>query len=279
MAKRLSREEVVTIQVLSEKGMPKRQIAREVGVTESTVRYHVQRGREGARDGRRTAKVRRADAAAAEIDAWLDANGQGDRPPNLKALYEHLVEECGYEGSYKSVVRWVRAKHSKPAIRTYRRVETPPGAQTQTDWGHFKPIWIGSEQVPLLAFVMTLSYSRGTALVWSRSKDQLHWLGYQPARLVASISNAPEIENVILLRLDFITPSSVMFSVDSYISVPVYSKLADRTRPSLLSQMRSPFRPISSLRLLRRPSGPGPSLPVVALSQLIVNFEHSLPLS
>ena len=38
MARRLSREEVVTIQVLRTKGVAQRQIARELGVTESTER-------------------------------------------------------------------------------------------------------------------------------------------------------------------------------------------------------------------------------------------------
>jgi len=82
----------------------------------------------------------------------------------------------GYEGSYKSVVRWVRARYGRPKVRTYRRVETPPGAQTQTDWGHFEPLLIGREEVAPLAFVMTLSHSRRAAVIWSRSKDQVHWL-------------------------------------------------------------------------------------------------------
>ena len=32
------------------------------------------------------------------------------------------------------------------------------------------------EDLAPLAFVMTLSHSRGTAIVWSRAKDQVHWL-------------------------------------------------------------------------------------------------------
>lgn len=171
----LTREEVVTIQVLSEKGVAKRQIARELGVAESTVRYHVQRGESGATDGR-SGKPRRADELAGPIESWVEARGCGPRPTNLRELHEHLVAEHGYAGSYKSVVRWVRARWGKPKLRTWRRVETPPGAQTQTDWGHFQPILVGREELAPLAFVMTLSHSRGTAVVWSRSKDQVHWL-------------------------------------------------------------------------------------------------------
>jgi len=171
----LTREEVMTIRVLSEKGMPKRQIAREVGVTEGTVRYHVRRGEEGAVDGR-AGKPKKADRIGAAIEAWCAARADDPRPINVRELHEHLESEHGYEGSYKSVLRWVRGRFPKPKMRTYRRVETPPGAQTQTDWGHFKPLVIGREEIAPMAFVMLLSHSRMTAVVWSRSRDQVHWL-------------------------------------------------------------------------------------------------------
>jgi len=119
MPVRLTREEVVTIQVLSAKGLPKRQIARELQVSESTVRYHVQRGLTGAVDGR-AGKPRRADELAGAIEAWMELRSQSGRPPNVKELHEHLVAELGYGGSYKSVVRWVRSRWGRPPIRTYR---------------------------------------------------------------------------------------------------------------------------------------------------------------
>lgn len=171
----LTREEVMTIRVLSKKGVPKRQIAREVGVTESTVRYHVKRCEQQAVDGR-AGKPKKADSVRAAIEAWCAARSGDTRPINIRELYEHLESEHGYEGSYKSVVRWVRRRYPKPKMRTYRRVETPPGAQAQTDWGHFKPLVIGHEEFAPMAFVMVLSHSRKTAVVWSRSRDQVHWL-------------------------------------------------------------------------------------------------------
>jgi len=53
MPLRLSEEEVVTIRVLAEKGQNHCQIARTVGVSEGTVRYHLRRAVEGAEDGRK----------------------------------------------------------------------------------------------------------------------------------------------------------------------------------------------------------------------------------
>jgi len=175
MQRLLTSEEVMTIQVLADKGVPKRQIARQLGVTDGGVRYHIARGEAGATDGRAD-KAKKADAVAAPIEAWVAAHADTSRPINIKELHEHLVTEHGYAGSSKSVQRWVRRRWGKPKIRTYRRVETPPGAQAQTDWGHFAPMAFGQEVFRPMAFVMTLSHSRKTAVIWSRSRDLVHWI-------------------------------------------------------------------------------------------------------
>ena len=52
MGRRLKREEVMTIGVLADRGMSRRGIARQIGVSESSVRYQLQRRAEGAVDGR-----------------------------------------------------------------------------------------------------------------------------------------------------------------------------------------------------------------------------------
>ena len=123
----LRREEVVTIQVLSAKQVPSRAIARQLGVVESTVRYHLQRSRAGAVDGRKE-KTFAAAVFEPVIDGWRAGHGDGERPVNVRDLFDHLVRAHAYPGSYKSVLRYVRARFGRPRIRTYRRVETPPGA-------------------------------------------------------------------------------------------------------------------------------------------------------
>ena len=47
-----------------------------------------------------------------------DWDGRG-RPVNVKELYEYLVGEYGYIGSYKSILRYVRSNFPKPRIRTF----------------------------------------------------------------------------------------------------------------------------------------------------------------
>jgi transposase len=172
---RLTREEVVTIQVLSEKSVPSREIARQLGVTEGTVRYHSRRRAEGRVDGRRLQAQKAADLSMA-VDAWRAARGECGRPINVRELYEHLLVGYGYAGSYKSVLRYVRRRFGRPKIRTWRRVETLPGAQAQTDWGDFPSVWVGGEEQLLHSFVMTLSHSRMPAIVWSVRKDQVSWI-------------------------------------------------------------------------------------------------------
>jgi len=129
MRKRLSKEEVVTIQVLSEKNQNHCEIARTLSVTEGTVRYHLRRAAKGAEDGHKN-QAMLAVGRSEVIAAWFAERAEDPRPVNVQELWEHLVAEYEYGGSYQSVRRFVRRHYPKPQMRTYRRVETPPGAQT-----------------------------------------------------------------------------------------------------------------------------------------------------
>ena len=174
---RLNQEEIVTVLVLNSKGEGPCAIARRLGVTEGAVRYHVRKAAEGraGSDGRRN-KPRKADGYAEEIAWWMEAHEalESGRPANVEELYGFLLSEHGYQGSYRSVLRYVRAEYPAPARRPYRRVELPPGVQAQVDWCERKAVVAGRQET-LYAFWMVLSHSRAEAVVWSRSMDQLAW--------------------------------------------------------------------------------------------------------
>jgi transposase len=177
---KLTREQIVTIEVLQQMGQSQSRAARILGVSEGTVRYHLRRARDGVVDGRRKPSRIEQLGLVEAVACWWQAEAVAlgpQRPPSVQVLHDFLRAEHGYDGSYKSVRKYVRSRFGMPAARPFRRVETPPGAQTQSDWGEFRSIDLGDPAGPatLYAFVMVLSHSRKEAVVWSRSMDQLAW--------------------------------------------------------------------------------------------------------
>jgi transposase len=178
MAPKLTPEEIVTLMVLKGKGHSNTQIAHTLGVSEGAIRYHQQR--QGQPDGRKD-KPRKADVLAEVIDHWVFTQqpqvqeGEPLRPVNIRALFDWVAGEHDYRGSYKSVLRFVRSRYPRPRLRPFRRVETPPGAQAQVDWGEFHNIDVGEGPQTLYGFVLVLSHSRKEALIWCRRMDQLAW--------------------------------------------------------------------------------------------------------
>ncbi len=180
MPVKLSPEERVALSILKQKGQSNAQVARTLGVTEGAIRYRLRRDAAAAED-RRQNKPHRADPLAHVIDQAIQDNqtrrGDGDtpRPINVRALYDYLVADHHYQGSYRSVLRFVRAHYPAPKLRPYRRVETPPGAQAQVDWGEIAGIDLDDGSQTLYAFVMVLSHSRKEALIRCQRRDQLAW--------------------------------------------------------------------------------------------------------
>ena len=107
--RRLSKEELVTLKVLIDKEQPNTRIAKVLGVTEGAVRYQRRKLGLGKR-GPGCKKPFKAQGLSEVIAHWVQANGENKRPINVKELHEHLVETYGYEGSYRSVLRFVRAR-------------------------------------------------------------------------------------------------------------------------------------------------------------------------
>lgn len=170
MAPKLNLEARMTIQHLTSRGCTQSKVARLLGVSEGAVRYHLRRS--GIADGRSRQEFL-ASGFRDAIAIWLESVGEG--PVNLAALHAYLVEEHAYRGSLRSIERYFRVHFPRPKRRARRRVETPPGAQTQVDWAEYRGLLIDSVPQTLYAFHMQLSFSRREAIVWSARKDQLAW--------------------------------------------------------------------------------------------------------
>jgi transposase len=128
---KLTREHIVTIGVLQQRGQSQSQTARILGVSEGAVRYHLRRARDGAVDGRQKPSRIEQLGLAEAVAHWWQARAEvlgPDRPPSVQLLHDFLRTEYGYDGSYKSVRKYVRSRFGIPPIRPFRRVETPPGA-------------------------------------------------------------------------------------------------------------------------------------------------------
>src|SRR3982750_2242156 len=101
---KLTREQIVTIEVLQQRGQSQSQTARILGVSEGAVRYRLRRAREGATDRRqKPSRIEQrglAEAAAHWWQAQVEVLGL-QRPPSVQLLHEFLRSEYGYGGSYK----------------------------------------------------------------------------------------------------------------------------------------------------------------------------------
>ena len=155
---RLENEARTAMTVLLKQGHSQSSVARLLGVSEGTVRYHRRRDAAGAVDGR-TVQVGKAAAVAEAIAHWRSQQSGGR--VNLAALHDWLKREHDYDGSLKSVQRYWKRTFPAPAIRARRRIETPMGAQAQVDWAEYPGMVIGGETVDLVALVVALVWAAG----------------------------------------------------------------------------------------------------------------------
>jgi len=182
---KLSKDEVVTIQILNQKSETNQAIADRLGVTEGAVRYHVRRAKNKAVDGRKKTSLLEQLGLKQVVEHWWKTQESvlpKNRPPNIQELWAFLVDEHQFPGSYKSVRKFARKHFPAPQQRPFRRIETPLAAQTQSDWMEAS-INIGDDPsdrnvaengtTKLYGFVLLLSHSRKTAVIWSRSMQQL----------------------------------------------------------------------------------------------------------
>ena len=139
-----------SIRQLETKGLTHAQIARELGVSRTTVVKYASRDYSpvpaAGREGSRSLVVGRY---ARKADEWLEADRRMPRKQRHTArrVHERLVEECGFEGSYSSVQRWVkrwRQRHRDEA-EGFSELEWAPGS-AQVDFGQALAVVAGVER-------------------------------------------------------------------------------------------------------------------------------------
>jgi transposase len=122
-----------------------------------------------AREPGRSPSASACEAHREAIEAGLS------RGRNAKAIWQDLVDACGFAGGYQSVKRFVRKLRGKSSPEARAVIETAPGEEAQVDYGAGPMVrhpGCGKYRRTRL-FVLTLAYSRkAIRLLVFRSSSQ-----------------------------------------------------------------------------------------------------------
>jgi transposase len=137
-----------------EEQLPIAEIARRLDLDRKTVRRCLKQAA-----WRRYQREARTDTLLAEHAEFLR-----ERAPKVGYSAQVLFQELkgkGYPGSYDTVKRFVQPLRAVDAVaeRASVRFETPPGEQSQIDWGSAR-VLLRHQPIVLHLFVLTLGYSR-----------------------------------------------------------------------------------------------------------------------
>ena len=170
------------------------------------------------------------------------------RGRNAMAIWQELVDTCGFTGSYQSVQRFVRKLYPGRSLEACAVIETAPGEEAQVDYGTgpmVRDSLTGKYRRTRL-FVMTLGYSRKSVrLLVFRSSSQiwaeLHEKAFRRltgATLVVVLDNLRE--GVLAPNIYDPTLNPLYRDVlQHYGAVPLPCRVADPDRKAYISYCTS----------------------------------------
>lgn len=182
---KLKMAKVSAIIGLLEQGWRYRRIARELGVHRETVaRYDRLRLKSASKPAKVTpgsgdpaslifGSIQTPPTSRSQCEPYLEnIEAKLERELSAKRIYQDLVAEHGFAGSYSSVKRFVR-KLGKKLPLPFRRMECEPGAEAQVDFG--TGAWVienGKKRRPHVLRI-TLSNSRKSysEAVWRQTTE------------------------------------------------------------------------------------------------------------
>lgn len=171
--KRLLPDEVDFIMKMKKLEYSNSEIARKLGLSEGAIRYRLKQSQSPHEDGRKH-KPSVLDSYKEVLALWVSEYQGHRRRPSLKILHENLKEYHGFGGSYDAFRRYLR-KHFPGFfnMKSYVRMETPPGVLVQVDWKEDFYIQMSQpgHHVRLHALILTLCFSRKTVVIFSERKD------------------------------------------------------------------------------------------------------------
>lgn len=159
----LTQEQAVEIRVLRRQGMRIRAIAKELGLSRTTVRRYL-RDPSASRYGPREARPTKLGPYISYVLGRVEAA----RPKWIPAtVLLREIRDQGYPGGIsqlKAYLAPIKRVEPEPVVR----FETEPGEQMQADFTHVR-----RGRDPLLAFVATLGYSRSSFVRFTMAEDAI----------------------------------------------------------------------------------------------------------
>ena len=140
------------IRQLDRQGLSHREISRKLGVSRTTVVKYANHGDYSPKPlGSGHAGRSLVDAGySAVVDGWpaADLRMPVKQRHTATRVYERLVAECGFTGSYSSVQRWVKRWRREHRMESdgFAELEWAPGS-AQVDFGQARAVIAGVERV------------------------------------------------------------------------------------------------------------------------------------
>ncbi len=99
-------------------------------------------------------------------------SGKLDEELSAQRIWQDIVSEHGFEGSYTSVKRFVR-RLGRSSPLPFRRMESAPGAEAQVDFGRGAPIVVdGRRRFPhVLRVVLSHSRKAFSVAIWRQTTE------------------------------------------------------------------------------------------------------------
>jgi len=155
------------------------------------------------------------------------------------AIWQDLVDTCGFAAGYQSVRRFVRQLHPSPAPEACAIIQTAPGEEAQVDYGTGPMVRdpLSGKYRRTRLFVMTLGYSRKSVrLLVFRSSSQI-WaeLHEKAFRRLTGVTRVVVLDNLRegVLAPDIYDPTLNPLYRDvlqHYGAVPLPCRVADPDR-------------------------------------------------
>lgn len=140
------------IRQLDRQGLSHKEISRKLGVSRTTVVKYANHGDYSPKPSN-TARPGRSlvdDGYAAIVDGWPadDLRMPVKQRHTATRVYERLVAECGFTGSYSSVQRWIRRWRQEHRAQSdgFAELEWALGS-AQVDFGQARAVVAGMERV------------------------------------------------------------------------------------------------------------------------------------